>query len=71
MRECFAPDHSFTFYSPGDSLKPEALAGDDGEVSGILVNGLDAVSDDIDFSTVSRSAELPESYKNFESQRFQ
>jgi anti-sigma factor RsiW len=59
-----------TVYFTGDSLDAEVIADSDGDVSAIVVNGLSAIRDDIDFATVTTSAELPKSYSKSEARRF-
>ncbi|MEN8864516.1 MAG: hypothetical protein ABF381_02945 [Akkermansiaceae bacterium] len=69
-----------TVYFTGESLDAVVIADSDGDVSAIVVNGLSAIRDDIDFgmvttSTVTRSSaitvtELPKSYARSEAHRF-
>ena len=60
-----------TVYFAGEVLDAEVIADSDGEVSVIVVNGLAAISDDIDFDTVTTSISLPDGYRAFEARRFQ
>lgn len=59
-----------TVYFAGESLDAEVIADSQGDVSAIVVNGLSAIRDDIDFVTVNTSANLPESYESSEARRF-
>lgn len=59
-----------TVYFTGESLDAEVIADSQGDVSAIVVNGLSAIRDDIDFETVNTSASLPESYESSEARRF-
>jgi hypothetical protein len=59
-----------TVYSAGDSLDAEVIAGADGQVSAIVVNGITAIRDDIDFGAVTSHEDLPETYKSAEGRRF-
>lgn len=59
-----------TVYSAGDSLEAEVIAGADGEVAAIVVNGISAISDDVDFATVTSHVDLPEDYLSAEARRF-
>ncbi|MDB4652729.1 hypothetical protein OAE39_00475 [Akkermansiaceae bacterium] len=64
-----------TVYFTGESLDAVVIADSDGDVSAIVVNGLSAIRDDIDFGTVTRSSaitvtELPKSYARSEVRRF-
>ena len=54
----------------GEALDAEVIADFEGDVSAIVVNGLSAIRDDIDFVTVNTSASLPESYESSEARRF-
>lgn len=49
-------------YTPGGNHKTRVVANAQGEVSVIVVEGLDAIGDDVDFATVGASAVLPERY---------
>ena len=60
-----------TVYFAGEVLDAEVIADSDGEVSVIVVNGLAAINDDIDFKAVSTNISLPTRYKSFEARRFQ
>ena len=57
-------------YFAGESLETEMISDSTGEVSVIVVNGLTAIGDEIDFVTVATSASLPESYDSSEARRF-
>jgi len=59
-----------TVYFTGEALDAEVIADFEGDVSAIVVNGLSAIRDDIDFVTVNTSASLPESYESSEARRF-
>lgn len=59
-----------TVYFAGESLDAEIISDNEGEVSVIVVNGLSAIRDDIDFATVTTSAELPQSFSKSEARRF-
>ncbi len=59
-----------TVYFTGESLEAKVISDSLGNVSAIVVNGLSAISDDIDFVTVNTSASLPESYESSEARRF-
>ena len=56
-------------YFSEDSLNAEIISDADGNVSAIVVNGLDAISDDASFAGAG-SAELPVSYQRSEMKRF-
>ncbi len=58
-------------YFAGEALEAEVISDSEGQVSAIVVNGLSAIRDDIDFVTVSTEANLPSTYRNFEARRFQ
>jgi hypothetical protein len=60
-----------TVYFTGEALDAEVIADSDGEVSVIVVNGLSAIRDDIDFVTVTTSVSLPANYESSEARRFQ
>lgn len=59
-----------TVYSAGNSLEAEVIANSEGEVTAIVVNGIAALKDDIDFSTVTTIADLPQTYRRSEALRF-
>ena len=59
-----------TVYFTEDSLDAKVIADSNGDVSAIVVNGLSAIRDDIDFGTVTTSTELPDSYFRSEARRF-
>ncbi len=60
-----------TVYFNDDQLKARVIAGADGEVSAIVVDGLTAIRDDFDIVTVSTKEEkLPDSYTRAEATRF-
>jgi len=46
------------------------IAGADGEVAAIVVNGISAISDEVDFATVTSHVDLPEDYLSAEARRF-
>ncbi len=60
-----------TVYFTGKALNAEVISDEDGQVSAIVVNGLSAIRDDIDFVTVSTSEDLPNAYTSSEARRFQ
>lgn len=60
-----------TVYFAGEALDAEVIADSEGEVSAIVVNGLSAIRDDIDFVTVTTSVSLPSTYESSEARRFQ
>lgn len=63
-----------TVYSAGNALEAEVIADSDGEVTAIVVNGISAISDEVDFTaTVTThldSADLPPTYRRAEGRRF-
>jgi anti-sigma factor RsiW len=59
-----------TVYSAGDSLEAEVIANAEGEVAAIVVNGISAISDEVDFATVTSHVDLPEDYLTAEARRF-
>lgn len=59
-----------TVYSAGNSLDAEVIANSDGEVTAIVVNGITALNDEIDFATVTTNEELPATYRSAEGRRF-
>lgn len=60
-----------TVYFAGEALDADVISDANGEVSVIVVNGLSAIRDDIDFATVTAHAELPDGYSKSEARRFQ
>ena len=60
-----------TVYFAGEALDAEVISDSDGQVSVIVVNGLSAIRDDINFQTVTTSATLPSAYQSAEARRFQ
>ena len=65
------PPSLTTVYFTGEALDAEVISDSEGDVSVIVVNGLAAIRDDIDFATVTTSARLPESFSSSEARRFQ
>lgn len=65
------PSSLTTVYFTGEALDAEVISDSEGDVSVIVVNGLAAIRDDIDFATVTTSARLPESFSSSEARRFQ
>lgn len=64
---------STVIYAAGNDLEAQIIADASGEISAIVVNGLSALSDDVDFQTASRSSEsskVPVSYRESEKKRF-
>jgi anti-sigma factor RsiW len=59
-----------TVYFAGDSLDAKVISDSNGDVSAIVVNGISAIRDDIDFVTVNTSASLPASYDSSDARRF-
>lgn len=59
-----------TVYSVGESLDAEVIADADGQVAAIVVNGIEAIRDDIDFGSVTSLEELPQGYLSAEGRRF-
>ncbi len=59
-----------TVYSVGDSLDAEVIADADGQVAAIVVNGIAAIRDDIDFGSVTSLEQLPQGYLSAEARRF-
>lgn len=59
-----------TVYSAGDSLDAEVIANAKGEVEAIVVNGIAAIDDKIDFGSVTSTEDLPEAYVRAEVRRF-
>jgi len=49
-------------YTSQDSHEAEVIANESGEVSLIVMKGLDAIGDDVDFFSVSTSAVVPQRY---------
>ncbi|MFT6864265.1 MAG: anti-sigma factor RsiW [Akkermansiaceae bacterium] len=60
-----------TVYFTGEALDAEVISDSEGDVSVIVVTGLSAIRDDIDFATVTTSIELPKSFSSSEARRFQ
>lgn len=61
-----------TVYFAGEALEAEVISDAEGGVSVIVVNGLSAIRDDIDFATVTTDTpHLPSTYRSSEARRFQ
>ena len=58
-------------YFAEKSLTAEVIADADGNVSAIVVEGIAAISDDIDFSRADRTTGLPARYLQSEERRLQ
>ena len=58
-------------YFAEKSLTAEVIADSSGEVSAIVVDGITAISDDIDFATADRTTSLPARYLESEARRLQ
>lgn len=60
-----------TVYFAGEAMDADVIANADGDVSVIVVNGISAIPDDVDFSVTVTTKELPKSYNSAEARRFQ
>jgi len=58
-------------YFAEKSLTAEVIADSEGEVSAIVVQGIAAINDDIDFATADRTTSLPKRYLESEARRLQ
>lgn len=60
-----------TVYFAAETLDADVISDSEGDVSVIVVNGLSAISDEVDFATVTTSRDLPKSFSRSEARRFQ
>jgi len=51
-----------TVYAPGQKHDARIISDSSGEVTAIVMSGLDAIGDDVDFATANLSVVLPERY---------